>query len=137
MIIEVTVLLISCCGTVLANIMVLVNVTMKEKLHAPTYFYYLSLAASDLILGKSTLTYSRGGSRSHERGERRGRRREGLCKGSPYRSRRSGLFLNKKSVKNVSRATPSTLPKAKDLIHITAAGADPVFLKKGRVVVRT
>lgn len=52
MIVEVTVLLISCCGTVLANIMVLVNVTMKEKLHAPTYFYYLSLAASDLILGK-------------------------------------------------------------------------------------
>ena len=55
MVVEVTVLLLSCCGTVLANIMVLVNVTIKEKLHAPTYFYYLSLAVSDLILGKNTL----------------------------------------------------------------------------------
>lgn len=51
---EVMLLLISCCGTVLANIMVLVIVTIKEKLHAPTYFYYLSLAVSDLILGKKT-----------------------------------------------------------------------------------
>lgn len=50
--IEVTILLISCFGTVLANIMVLVAVAMKEKLHTPTYFYYLSLAASDLILGE-------------------------------------------------------------------------------------
>ena len=49
--VEVTILLISCCCTVLANIMVFVAVTMKEKLHTPTYFYYLSLAASDLILG--------------------------------------------------------------------------------------
>ena len=53
MIAEVTVLLVSCCGTVLANIMVLINVTIKEKLHAPTYYYYLSLAVSDLILGKN------------------------------------------------------------------------------------
>ena len=52
MIAEVTVLLVSCCGTVLANTMVLINVTIKEKLHSPTYFYYLSLAVSDLILGK-------------------------------------------------------------------------------------
>ena len=52
MIAEVTVLLVSCCGTVLANTMVIINVTIKEKLHAPTYFYYLSLAVSDLILGK-------------------------------------------------------------------------------------
>lgn len=51
MIAEVTVLLVSCCGTVLANTMVLINVTIKEKLHSPTYFYYLSLAVSDLILG--------------------------------------------------------------------------------------
>ena len=50
--VEVTILLISCCGTILGNVMVLVAVVMKEKLHSPTYFYYLSLAASDLILGK-------------------------------------------------------------------------------------
>ena len=57
MIAEVTVLLVSCCGTVLANIMVLINVTIKEKLHAPTYYYYLSLAVSDLILGKNHSWY--------------------------------------------------------------------------------
>ena len=57
LIIEVTILLISCCGTVLANIMVVINVAMKEKLHAPTYFYYLSLAISDLILGKKTFNF--------------------------------------------------------------------------------
>ena len=54
MIAEVTVLLISCCGTVLANIMVVISVSIREKLHAPTYYYYLSLAVSDLILGKKT-----------------------------------------------------------------------------------
>ena len=54
MIAEVTVLLISCCGTVLANIMIVINVSVKEKLRSPTYFYYLSLAVSDLILGKKT-----------------------------------------------------------------------------------
>ena len=59
MIAEVTVLLVSCCGTVFANIMVLVNVTINEKLHAPTYFYYLSLAVSDLILGKKTIYVAR------------------------------------------------------------------------------
>jgi len=51
LVVEVTTLFISCCGTVLANIMVIIAVAMKEKLHTPTYFYYLSLAASDLILG--------------------------------------------------------------------------------------
>lgn len=50
--VEVTILLISCCGTILGNVMVLAAVVIKEKLHTPTYFYYLSLAASDLILGK-------------------------------------------------------------------------------------
>ena len=50
--VEVAILLISCCGTILGNVMVLVAVVMKEKLHSPTYFYYISLAASDLILGK-------------------------------------------------------------------------------------
>lgn len=59
MIAEVTVLLVSCCGAVLANIMVVINVTFKEKLHAPTYFYYLSLAVSDLLLGKKTFYFSR------------------------------------------------------------------------------
>ena len=58
LIVEVTILLISCCGTVLANIMVVINVAMKEKLHVPTYFYYLSLAISDLILGKKTSSFS-------------------------------------------------------------------------------
>ena len=51
-VVEVTLLLFSCCGTVLANIMVLIFVATKEKLQAPTYFYYLSLAVSDFILGK-------------------------------------------------------------------------------------
>lgn len=51
-VVEVTLLLFSCCGTVLANIMVLIVVATKEKLQAPTYFYYLSLAVSDFILGK-------------------------------------------------------------------------------------
>lgn len=51
-VVEVTLLLFSCCGTVLANIMVLIVVATKEKLQAPTYFYYLSLAISDFILGK-------------------------------------------------------------------------------------
>ena len=59
MVAEVTVLLVSCCGAVLANIMVLITVSFKEKLHAPTYFYYLSLAVSDLILGKKTFCFSR------------------------------------------------------------------------------
>ena len=59
MIAEVTMLLISCCDAVLANIMVVITVTFKEKLHAPTYFYYLSLAVSDLILGKKTFCFAR------------------------------------------------------------------------------
>lgn len=49
--VELSILLLSCCGTVLANIMVLLSVAVKEKLHTPTYLYYLSLAVSDLILG--------------------------------------------------------------------------------------
>ena len=49
--VEVSILLLSCCGTVFANIMVLLSVAVEEKLRTPTYFYYLSLAVSDLILG--------------------------------------------------------------------------------------
>ncbi|XP_022789258.1 rhodopsin-like [Stylophora pistillata] len=51
LVVEVILLLLSCCGTVLANFVVIVVVATKEKLHAPTYFYYLSLAVSDFILG--------------------------------------------------------------------------------------
>ena len=49
---EVALLTVICLGSLVTNGLVIFVVSRRERFHTPKYFYYLSLAVADLILGK-------------------------------------------------------------------------------------
>ena len=49
--VDVVLLAVICLGSLGTNGLVIFVVTCRESFHTATYFYYLSLAAADLILG--------------------------------------------------------------------------------------